>query len=84
MTLANQGVARWVKGLYSSAMVQNEIITSFVSVIMRGIVENIRSFPQLQFSVTDGTQVASGKKKEAVYVSHVDKDLVPPEEFIGL
>ncbi len=73
------------KDVYTSAMVQNEILTLFSSVIIREIVENIRSLPHLQYSVMmDGTRDVSGKEQEAVCLRYVDKDLVPREEFIGL
>lgn len=73
------------KDVYTSAIVQNEILTLFSSMIIREIVENIRSLPHLQYSVMmDGTRDVSGKGQEAVCLRYVDKDLVPHEEFIGL
>nr|XP_008300301.1 PREDICTED: uncharacterized protein LOC103372433 [Stegastes partitus] len=46
---------------------------------------NIRSHPQLQFSVImDGTQDVSGKEQEAVCVRYVDHDLIVHEEFVGM
>lgn len=70
---------------YTSPKVQNEILSLLSHSVVREIVENIRSLPQLQFSVImDGTQDVSGKEQEAVVVRYADHDLIVHEEFVGM
>ncbi len=78
---------KWLSGRkdYTSAQIQNELLSLLSSSIIRDIADNIRSLPQLQFSVMmDGTQDVSGKKQEAICLRYVDNDLMIHEEFIGL
>ncbi len=78
---------KWLSGRkdYTSAQIQNELLSLLSSSIIRDIADNIRSLPQLQFSVMmDGTQDVSGKKQEAICLRYVDNDLMIHEECIGL
>lgn len=70
---------------YTCPQVQKEILNLLSHSIIREIADNIRSLPQLQFSVImDGTQDVSGKEQEAVRVRYVDHDLIFHEEFVGM
>lgn len=70
---------------YTCPQVQNEILNLLSHSIIHEIADNIRSLPQLQFSVImDGTQDVSGKEQEAVCVRYVDHDLIFHEEFVGM
>ncbi len=78
---------KWLSGRkdYTSAQIQNELLSLLSSSIIRDIADITRSLPQLQFSVMmDGTQDVSGKKQEAICLRYVDNDLMIHEEFIGL
>lgn len=70
---------------YTSHKIQNEILMLLSHSIVHDIVNNIRSLPQLQFSVImDGTRDVLGKEQEAVVVRYVDHDLIVHEEFVGM
>lgn len=70
---------------YTSPQCQNEFLTLFGNIIVRGIASTIRSLPVVQFSIImDGTQDIQGKEQVSVCLKYVENDLVPQEEFVGL
>ena len=70
---------------YTSPKIQNEILSIMANYIVRGIATEIRSQPQLQYSIIiDGTQDITGTKRESTCLSYVDHDLISHEVFVGL
>lgn len=72
---------------YTCPQVQNEILTLLSHSIICENADNVKSLPQLQFSVImDRTQDMLGKKQEAVCVCvrYVDHDLIVHEELVGM
>lgn len=81
------GLNKWLGSRidYTCPQVQNEILSLLSNSIVCEIADNIRSLPQLQFSVImDGTQDVSGKEQEAICLRYVDHDLVVHKEFVGM
>lgn len=53
--------------------------------IIRDIATEIRSQPQLQYSIIiDGTQDITGTEQESICLRYIDHDFIPREEFVGL
>uniref|UniRef100_A0A8C6NYU6 DUF4371 domain-containing protein n=1 Tax=Nothobranchius furzeri TaxID=105023 RepID=A0A8C6NYU6_NOTFU len=81
-------LAKWLQRSqkeYTSSQIQNEIMSTMSTNIVRGIADTIRAQPVLHYAVImDGTQDISGQEQESICLRYVDKDLKPHEEFIGL
>ena len=82
----NPGLSKWLRSRidFPCPQVRNEILSLLSNSLVCEIADDIRSLPQLQFSVImDGTQDVSGKEQEAICLRYVDHDLVVHEEFFG-
>jgi len=70
---------------YTSPKIQNEMLNIIAKSIIRDIATEIRSQPQLQYSIIiDGTQDITGTEQESICLRYVDHNLIPHEEFVGL
>jgi len=70
---------------YTSANIQNEILTLLANAVLRQIVNETTSLEPVQFSVmVDGTRDISGIEQESICVRYVDKDFNCHEEFLGM
>lgn len=70
---------------YTSPKIQNDMLSIMANSIIRDIATEIRSQPQLQYSIIiDGTQDITGTKQESICLCYIDHNLIPREEFVGL